>query len=49
MPVIRLRSATETVVPTTVSMIAVSEVIREEISFGLFTSKKLGARRSRLS
>ena len=47
-PVIRLRSATETVVPTTCSMIAVSAVIRLLISFGLFSSKKLGGIRSRL-
>ena len=42
-----LRSATETVVPTTCSMRAVSEVMRLEISRGLFSSKKLGGMRSR--
>ena len=45
--VITLRSATETVVPTTISMSAVSAVIREEISLGLLASKKEGGRRSR--
>ncbi len=34
----RLRSATDTVVPTTCSISAVSLVIRLEISFGLFSS-----------
>src|SRR3546814_14370746 len=47
-PMTRLRSATETVVPTTCSMIAVSDVMREAISDGRFSSKKPGARRSRL-
>ena len=40
--VIRLRSATETVVPTTCSINPVSDVIRDEISRGLFSSKKAG-------
>ena len=44
----RLRSATETVVPTTCSMIVVSTVIRDVISAGRFSSKKPGERRSRL-
>ncbi len=44
----RLRSMTETVVPTTCSMIVVSTVIREVISAGRFSSKKPGDRRSRL-
>ena len=44
-----LRSATDSVVPTTCSMIAVSAVIRLEISLGLFSSKKEGDRRSKLS
>jgi hypothetical protein len=43
-----LRRATETVVPTTCSMIVVSTVMREVISAGLFSSKKPGDRRSRL-
>ena len=37
-PVSRFLSATDTVVPTTFSMIAVSLVIRLEISLGLLTS-----------
>ena len=45
--VMALRSATETVVPTTCSIRAVSAVMRLEISFGLFSSKKLGACRSK--
>ena len=45
----RLRSATETVVPTTCSMIVVSTVTtRDVISAGRFSSKKPGDRRSRL-
>ena len=44
-----LRSATETVVPTTCSISAVSAVRREAISDGRFSSKKRGARRSRLA
>ena len=48
-PITMLRSATETVVPTTFSITAVSAVIREAISEGRFSSKKRGARRSRLS
>jgi len=47
-PMTILRSATDTVVPTTCSITAVSEVIREAISEGLFSSKKPGARLSRL-
>ncbi len=47
-PMTILRKATESVVPTTCSMIVVSVVIREEISDGRFSSKKAGARRSRL-
>ena len=42
MPMTRLRSATETVVPTTCSMIVVSTVIRLVISAGRFSSKKPG-------
>ena len=38
MPVSVLRSATETVVPTTFSITAVSLVMRLEISLGLLTS-----------
>ena len=48
MPMIELRSATETVVPTTCSMIVVSTVIREVISAGRFSSKKPGDMRSKL-
>ena len=48
MPMTMLRSATETVVPTTCSMIVVSTVMREVISAGRFSSKKPGDRRSRL-
>ncbi len=47
-PTTRLRKATDTVVPTTCSTIAVSDVMREAISEGRFVSKKLGARPSRL-
>ena len=43
-----LRSATDTVVPTTCSMIVVSTVIREVISAGRFSSKNPGDRRSKL-
>ena len=43
----RLRSATERVVPTVCSMIAVSAVMRLDISFGLLVSKKDGDRRRR--
>ena len=44
-----LRSATETVEPTTISITAVSEVTREAISDGRFSSKKRGSSRRRLS
>ena len=44
-----LRSATDTVEPTTISITAVSEVMREAISDGRFSSKKRGSSRSRLS
>jgi hypothetical protein len=44
-----LRSATDRVVPTTCSMIVVSAVRREAISEGRFSSKKLGASRSRFA
>ena len=47
-PVTRLRSATDAVVPTTCSMIVVSTVMREVISAGRFSSKKPGDIRSRL-
>ena len=47
-PMTRLRSATDTVVPTTCSMIVVSTVMREVISAGRFSSKKPGDMRSRL-
>ena len=43
-----LRRATDTVDPTTCSMIAVSAVNRLAISLGLFSSKKEGASVSRL-
>jgi len=46
--VIELRSAMETVVPTACSISVVSDVIRLEISAGLFSSKKLGGIRSKL-
>ena len=49
MPMTMLRSATETVEPTTISITAVSAVIREAISDGRFSSKKRGSSRSRLS
>ncbi len=48
MPVSRLRSAIETVEPTTCSTSAVSEVSREAISDGRFSSNHFGGRRSRL-
>ena len=44
-----LRSACETVDPTTISITAVSAVIREAISDGRFSSKKRGSSRSILS
>ena len=44
-----LRSAIDRVEPTVCSMMAVSEVIRLEISLGLFVSKKDGDRRKRLA
>ena len=47
-PIKMLRKATETVVPTICSMIAVSAVMRLAISAGRFSSKKRGASRSRL-
>ena len=47
-PITILRSATEMVVPTVCSMMVVSAVIRLAISAGRFSSKKPGARRSRL-
>ncbi len=47
-PMTRLRSATDTVVPTTCSMIVVSTVMRLVISAGRFSSKKPGDSRSRL-
>jgi hypothetical protein len=43
-----LRKATETVVPTTCSMMVVSTVMRDVISAGLFSSKKPGDSRRRL-
>ncbi len=43
------RSATETVVPTTCSISVVSEVRREAISDGRFSSKKRGDSVSRLA
>ena len=46
-PMTRLRNATDTVVPTTCSMMVVSTVIREVISAGRFSSKKPGDMRSR--
>ena len=47
-PMTMFRSATDTVVPTTCSMIVVSTVIRDVISAGRFSSKNPGDRRSRL-
>ena len=47
-PMTVLRSATETVVPTTCSIIVVSTVMREVISAGRFSSKKPGDMRNRL-
>ena len=47
-PIMKLRSATDTVVPTTCSIKVVSEVIRELISLGLFSSKNAGESRIRL-
>jgi hypothetical protein len=44
-----LRSATETVDPTTVSITAVSVVMRDAISEGRFSSKNRGSRRSMFS
>ena len=43
MAVTMLRSATDTVEPTTCSTIAVSAVRRDAISDGRFSSKKRGA------
>ena len=48
MPMTMLRSATDTVVPTTCSMIVVSTVSREVISAGRFSSKNPGDKRSKL-
>ena len=48
MPVSRLRSATDTVVPTAISICAVSAVSREAISDGRFSSNQPGSSRSRL-
>ena len=48
MPMTMLRKATEMVVPTVCSMMVVSAVIRLAISAGRFSSKKPGARRSKL-
>ena len=47
MPIKILRSATDTVVPTICSIIAVSAVMRLAISPGLFSSKKRGAKRNK--
>jgi hypothetical protein len=48
MPITMLRNATDTVEPTTISTTAVSDVKREEISEGRFSSKKRGSSRRRL-